>query len=160
METDRFNLKYKAFRRRYCLLLCSAQQQEFHNDNLETALGIIAQVGSLYDRLEVSAQKELLLHMVRQVVVNTDGEIVLELNAPFAYLKDLSDRVKRSSETPAKMQTSDASDDIGCSDCVQRVSTNWTKLEQFTGEKIAQFFQVITFPQRELCARYSTVNSN
>jgi hypothetical protein len=104
-----------------------AQQQEFHIDNLETALGIIAQVGSLYNRLEVSARRELLLHMVKQVVVNTDGEIVLELNAPFAYLKDLSDRAKRSGGTPAKMQTSDASDDIGCSDCVQRVSTTWTR---------------------------------
>ncbi|MBE2269653.1 MAG: recombinase family protein [Anaerolinea sp.] len=99
------------------------QQQEFHIDNLETALAIIAQVGTLYNRLEVSARRELLLHMVKQVVVNTDGEIVLELNAPFAYLKDLSDRAKRGGETPAKMQTSDASDDIGCSDCVQRVST-------------------------------------
>src|SRR5690606_32577184 len=72
-----------------------AQQQEFHIDNLETALGIIAQVGTLYNQLERSAQRELLFHMVRQVVVNTDGEIVLELNAPFAYLKDLSDRAKR-----------------------------------------------------------------
>ncbi len=104
-----------------------AQRQEFHIDNLETALGIIAQVGSLYNRLEVSARRELLLHMVKQVVVNTDGRIVLELNAPFAYLKDLSDRAKGSSEPPAKMQTSDASDDIGCSVWVQRVSTAWIR---------------------------------
>lgn len=103
------------------------QQQEFHIDNLETALAIIAQVGTLYNRLEVSARRELLLHMVKQVVVNTNGEIVLELNAPFAYLKDLSDRAKGSRETPAKMQTSDASDDIGRSDCVQRVSTAWIR---------------------------------
>jgi len=137
-----------------------AQQQEFHIDNLETALAIIAQVGSLYNRLEVSARRELLLHMVKQVVVNTDGEIVLELNAPFAYLKDLSDRAKRSGENPAKMQTSGASDSAGCSDCVQRVSTAWFKLEQLHGERIARFFPVITFPQREQCARYSTVNSN
>ncbi len=39
-------------------------------------------------------------------------------------------------------------------------STAWTKLEQFNGEQVARFFQVITFPQRELCARYSTMNSN
>ncbi|MBE2271880.1 MAG: recombinase family protein, partial [Anaerolinea sp.] len=94
-----------------------AQQQEFHIDNLETALGIIAQVGSLYNRLEVSAQRELLLHMVRQVVVNTDGEIVLELNAPFAYLKDLSDRAKRGQRVnPSEMQTSSAFEGAGCSD--------------------------------------------
>lgn len=75
-----------------------AQQQEFHIDNLETALGVIVQVGTRYNQLERSAQRELLLHMVRQVVVNTDGEIVLELNAPFAYLKDLSDRAKQGRE--------------------------------------------------------------
>ena len=103
------------------------QQQQYHIENLESALGIIAQVGTLYNRLEVSARRELLLHMVKQVVVNTDGEIVLELNAPFAYLKDLSDRAKRGGETPAKMQTSDASDDIGCSDCVQRFSAAWIR---------------------------------
>ena len=103
------------------------QRQEFHIDNLETALRIITQVGSLYNRLEASARRELLLHMVKQVVVNTDGEIVLELNAPFAYLKDLSDKAKESSELPAKMQTSDASDDIGCSGCVPRVSTGWIR---------------------------------
>lgn len=103
------------------------QRQEFHIDNLETALGIITQVGSLYNRLEASARRELLLHMVKQVVVNTDGEIVLELNAPFAYLKDLSDKAKESSELPAKMQTSDASDDIGCSACVLHVSTGWIR---------------------------------
>ena len=39
-------------------------------------------------------------------------------------------------------------------------STAWTKLEQFNGEQVARFFQVITFPQRELCARYSTMISN
>lgn len=105
-----------------------AQQQEFHIDNLETALGIIAQVGSLYNRLEVSAQRELLLHMVRQVVVNTDGEIVLELNAPFAYLKDLSDRAKRGQRAnPSEMQTSSAFEGAGCSDWLQSVSTARTR---------------------------------
>lgn len=105
-----------------------AQQQEFHIDNLETALGIIAQVGSLYNRLEVSAQRELLLHMVRQVVVNTDGEIVLELNAPFAYLKDLSDRAKRGQRVnPSEMQTSSAFEGAGCSDWLQSVSTTWIR---------------------------------
>ncbi len=105
-----------------------AQQQEFHIDNLETALGIIAQVGSLYNRLEVSAQRELLLHMVRQVVVNTDGEIVLELNAPFAYLKDLSDRAKRGQRVnPSEMQTSSAFEGAGCSDWLQSGSTTWIR---------------------------------
>jgi DNA invertase Pin-like site-specific DNA recombinase len=103
------------------------QHQEFHIDNLETALAIIVQVGSLYNRLEVSARRELLLHMVRQVVVNTDGEIVLELNAPFAYLKDLSEKAKRSSGISSEKQTSGASAGTGCSNWLQLVSTTWIR---------------------------------
>ncbi len=138
-----------------------AQQKEFHIDNLETALGIFAKVGSLYNRLEVSAQRELLLHLVRQVVVNTEGKVVLELNAPFAYLKDLSDRAKRGQRVnSSEMQTSDAISSAGCSDWLPSVSTGCQPLEQFHGEEIARFFQVITFPQRDNCARYSTMNSN
>ncbi len=54
------------------------QQQEHHIDNLELALEIIAQIGTLYNGLDRSAQKELLHHVVKRVVVNVDGEIVLE----------------------------------------------------------------------------------
>ncbi len=39
-------------------------------------------------------------------------------------------------------------------------STDWIKLEHDDGEQVAQFFQVITFPQREYCTRYATMNSN
>ena len=39
-------------------------------------------------------------------------------------------------------------------------STDWIKREQDSGEQVAQSFQVITFPQREYCTRYATMNSN
>ena len=101
------------------------QQQQYHIENLESALGIIAQVGTLYNRLDRSAQKELLHHMVKRVVVNVDGEIVLELRAPFAYLKDLSDRARREREGTPEMQTSSAL--AGCLDWLQTSSTAWIR---------------------------------
>ncbi len=100
------------------------QQREYHTDNLESALGIITQVGTLYNRLDRSTQKELLHHMVKQVVVTVDGEIVLELRAPFAYLKDLSDRARREREgTPIK-QTSSPHTGAGCSDLLHDQDSN------------------------------------
>ena len=44
--------------------------------------------------LQRSEQKELLHQIVAQVVVNFDGDIQLELRAPFAYLKALSDEIR------------------------------------------------------------------
>lgn len=104
------------------------QQQEYHIENLESALGIIAQVGTLYNRLDRSAQKELLHHMVKRVVVNVDGEIVLELRPPFAYLKDLSDRARGERKgTVAIIQTSSAHRETGCSDWLQSSSAAWIR---------------------------------
>ena len=65
-------------------------ETETHIDNLDTALAIIAQVGTVYNALTRSDQKELLRQMVERVVVNPVGKIKLELRAPFAYLNDLS----------------------------------------------------------------------
>ena len=44
--------------------------------------------------LERSDQKELLHQMVERVVINPEGNIQLELRAPFAYLKDVTDAVR------------------------------------------------------------------
>ena len=35
-------------------------------------------------------------------------------------------------------------------------STNWIRVEQFTGENVADFIQSIAFPQREQLARFTT----
>ncbi len=69
------------------------QEQEFHISNLDTALGIIAKIGVLYNSLERSDQKELLRQIVERVVVNAQGIVKLELRTPFAYLKDLTDEI-------------------------------------------------------------------
>jgi hypothetical protein len=49
----------------------------------------------VYNVLERSDQKELLRQMIERVVVNSDGKAALELRAPFTYLKDISDQMRR-----------------------------------------------------------------
>ncbi|MBK9750606.1 MAG: hypothetical protein IPO91_28115 [Chloroflexi bacterium] len=70
------------------------QDRAFHIDNLDAALRIIARIGTLYNGLQQQDQKELLRQMVERVVVNHEGKVRLELRAPFAYLKDLTDEVR------------------------------------------------------------------
>lgn len=70
------------------------QEQEFHINNLDTALRIIANIGVLYNSLERSDQKELLRQVVERVIVNAEGSVELELRTPFAYLKDLTDEIR------------------------------------------------------------------
>ena len=82
-----------------------------HVDNLEVALEIIARIGTLYNGLQRGDQKELLRHVVERVVVNPEGKIHLELRAPFAYLKELTDEIRileaRQGEQCKKQQRSD-----------------------------------------------------
>lgn len=70
------------------------QEQEFHINNLDTALEIIAKIGLLYNSLERSDKKELLRQVVERVIVNAEGTVRLELRTPFAYLKDLTDEIR------------------------------------------------------------------
>lgn len=66
-----------------------------HIDNLELALQIIARIGTLYNGLQRSDQKELLRQVVERVIVNDEGTVTLELRAPFGYLRTLVDDIKR-----------------------------------------------------------------
>ncbi len=68
----------------------------FHIDNLDAALQMITKIGTLYNGLQQQDQKELLRQMVERVVVNHEGNMLLELRSPFAYLKDLTDEVRGS----------------------------------------------------------------
>lgn len=70
------------------------QEQEFHINNLDAALGIIAKIRVLYNSLKRSDQKELLRQVVERVIVNAEGIVKLELRFPFAYLKDLTDEIR------------------------------------------------------------------
>lgn len=69
-------------------------ENEYHVENLETALKIISQIGVLYNGLERSEQKELLRQAVERVVVNEAGTVTLEMRTPFAYLRDLADEIR------------------------------------------------------------------
>ena len=81
---------------------------EIHVENLDAALTIIAKVGILYNKLERDSQKKLLREMVNRVVVNPEGTVLrMELLPPFAYLKEVTDRVRQESEdTGRKTKTS------------------------------------------------------
>lgn len=73
-------------------------KHEVHITNLDAALRIIAQAGIVYNTLERSDQKELLRHMVERVIIDPEGIIRLELRTPFAYLRDISDKVRGNGE--------------------------------------------------------------
>jgi DNA invertase Pin-like site-specific DNA recombinase len=74
-------------------------QNEIHIANLDTALTIISKVGILYNKLERDNQKKLLREMVNRVIVCPEGTIQqMELLPPFAYLKDVTNRVRQGSE--------------------------------------------------------------
>jgi hypothetical protein len=63
-------------------------------DNLETALQIVARIGTLYNGLQRRDQKELLRQVVSRVVVNDAGMVSLELRTPFAYLLDVTEEIR------------------------------------------------------------------
>ncbi len=95
-------------------------QQQIHIENLDAALKIIAQVGIVYNRLDCSDQKELLRHMVERVIVDPAGNTRLELRAPFAYLRDISDEVRgagKSSGKGKKAKTARISSGLGSGNC-------------------------------------------
>ena len=76
-------------------------QQDYHVNNLDVALKIIAKVGLLYNSLERSDKKELLRLMVEKVVVDFEGKVRLELRPAFAYLHEISERVRCKGEVGA-----------------------------------------------------------
>ena len=104
-------------------------KHDVHITNLDAALKIIAQVGIVYNRLERSDQKELLRHMVERVIIDPEGTIRLELRTPFAYLRDISDKVRGNGEgsdlrTKAKADSSKAIG-LGPGQCSDSVLLCW-----------------------------------
>ncbi len=71
------------------------QEHRVHIDNLDLALEIITRMGTLYNGLQRSDQKELLRQVVERVVVDDTRKVTLELRTPFAYLKMLVDDIRR-----------------------------------------------------------------
>lgn len=70
------------------------QEHWVHVNNLDLALEIIARIGTLYNQLERSNQKELLRQIVERVIVNDDGQVSLELRPPFGYLNTLVEGIR------------------------------------------------------------------
>lgn len=80
-------------------------EQQVHVDNLDLALEIIAKIGTLYNQLERSDQKDLLRQIVERVIVDDDGQVILELRTPFGYLNTLVDGIRREKPRIEKMVT-------------------------------------------------------
>jgi DNA invertase Pin-like site-specific DNA recombinase len=102
------------------------QRCETYINDLDDALNIIAKLGILYETLPRPDQKELLRNVVERVVLNPEGNVIrVDLLPPFAYLQEVSEKVRgrsgNTSEYPAENQTSGV--DAGCSsgvlDCGQ-----------------------------------------
>ncbi len=78
-----------------------------HIANLDAAITVIAKAGVLYGKLERSDQRKLLREMVDRVVVSPEGTILrMELLPPFAYLKEVIDRVREGVGVEAQTKTS------------------------------------------------------
>jgi hypothetical protein len=104
---------------------------EVHVNNLDTALKIIAKVGIVYNKLERNNQKKLLREMVDRVVISPEGAIQrLELQPPFAYLKELTDQVRNSGSFEGKTKTSTVAGK--CSSLVSVSDPNGTRTRVFT----------------------------
>ena len=130
-------------------------RNEVHVANLDAALTIIAKVGILYSKLDRDSQKKLLREMVDRVVVNPEGTILrMELLPPFAYLKEVTDRVRQESEdTGRKTKTSAQAGQ--CSSLISLGEPDKTQSEHPPQYKTAFFLQQLIFPQSAILARLS-----
>ncbi len=143
------------------------RDRAFHIDNLDAALQMITKIGTLYNGLQLQDQKELLRQMVERVVVNHEGKVRLELRAPFAYLKDLTDEARalsgRSEVSKERMQpdnrtggeVSPAHPADQCSSWFQFSWDDKTQSEH-TPNNNPQFLQRIAYPHRARLAQIST----
>ena len=70
-----------------------------HLDDLDAALVLLTKATGLYPRLDEKKRSTLLQILVKQIIVDSTGEIIdYELNSPFVYLRSLVDNLS----TPAK----------------------------------------------------------
>ncbi len=137
------------------------RQHEAHIADLDAALTIIAKVGILYNNLEQCSQRDVLREMVDRIVVDRAGNVVrMELLAPFAYLKRLTDRIKRetrSEGTQGNKNSGTSAADPECSDCTASGGLDESLIEpQTLPIAMIEFLHSISFPQQKVIARLST----
>ena len=111
-----------------CTLDSLQERQQTHIENLDAALQVISHVGIVYNELSRDDKRELLRQMVERVVVDSAGNAKLELRTPFAYLHDISDQIRESSEesevTPKNKETADDSG-LGEPECSTQGLPSW-----------------------------------
>jgi hypothetical protein len=134
------------------------QKCESYIDDLDQALTIIAKLGILYETLSRSDQKELLRNVVERVVVNIEGEIErVDLLSPFAYLQEVSEKVRggrSSSENPARIEKGDVA--ATCSSDVLECGHYKTQSEHSVSLNLKTLFlKFIAFPQFVNMERFS-----
>jgi hypothetical protein len=61
-----------------------------HIITLDAALLLIAKTGILFNKLDLQGKRELLLHLMQRVIINSKGTILrVDLRTPFSYLNNL-----------------------------------------------------------------------
>ena len=66
-------------------------------DDLDAAIILMTKMSALYSRISENDRSKLLQIIIKQIIVNEEGEIInQELNSPFAYLQDLVDLYRKS----------------------------------------------------------------
>ena len=106
---------------------------------------------------ERNSQKKLLHEMVDRVVVSPEGAIQrLELQPPFAYLKEVTDRVRNGGGFEGKTKTSAIAGK--CSSLLSLSEPGGKKLEHLSplNPLLVEFLQRIAFPQNAQIALLET----
>lgn len=101
------------------------ERQQDHVENLDSALKIISCVGIVYNELDRDNKRELLRQMVERVIVDSTGNVKLELRTPFAYLHDISTQIRNFSEEfediPRRNTKTALNDGLGEPECSTQV---------------------------------------
>jgi DNA invertase Pin-like site-specific DNA recombinase len=145
-----------------CTLDSLQERQQTHIENLDAALQVISYVGIVYNELSRDDKRELLRQMVERVVVDSAGNAKLELRTPFAYLHDISDQIRSSSEeTEATLENKETADnsDLGKPGCSTQVLLcgECRNLTEPLPSPNTRFLQLIDYPHRAEAARFSNL---
>jgi len=81
-----------------CHIQATVKELEFdarqYLDNLEVAIVLLTNLSTLFDRFKEKERTALLQVLIKQIIINCDGEIVsCELHSPFTYLSALAARL-------------------------------------------------------------------
>ena len=104
------------------------KRKQAHIENLDMALQIITNVGIVYNGLSRDDKHELLRQMVERVIVDSSGNVKLELRTPFTYLYDIADQIRSINEESKRSQENTKtviSDGLDESKCSTQVLSIW-----------------------------------